>query len=143
MHARVGDRLVVEGVHVGVARRVGLITGVRHADGTPPYEVRWLDDGHVSVVHPGPESHLEPAADELLDALIGAYRRYGPPEVVNVMENWQALLRRAREVGVDAAFAQAGAGQGTVEQALHEAIIQLVGARPRTRPPSCSSSVPS
>jgi len=61
MRAQVGDRLVQLGVHVGNARRVGVITGLRHPDGTPPYEVRWLDDGHVALVFPGPETHVEPA----------------------------------------------------------------------------------
>jgi Domain of unknown function (DUF1918) len=61
MMAQVGDRLVVEGVHVGDARRVGVITAVRHPDGTPPYEVRWLDSGHEALVFPGPEAHVEPA----------------------------------------------------------------------------------
>ena len=50
MIAQVGDRLVVQGVHVGDARRVGEIIAVRHADGTPPYEVRWLDSGQEALV---------------------------------------------------------------------------------------------
>ena len=64
MIARVGDRLVVEGVHVGDARRIGLITAVRHPDGTPPYEVRWLDNDHEVLVFPGPEAHVEPAEQD-------------------------------------------------------------------------------
>lgn len=62
MRAHVGDRLVVEGVHVGVPRRVGVIVAVRHEDGTPPYDVRWLDTGRESVVFPGAEAHIEPAS---------------------------------------------------------------------------------
>lgn len=61
MITHVGDRLVLKGIHVGVVRRVGVITGLRHIDGTPPYEVRWLDDGHLALVFPGPEAHVEPA----------------------------------------------------------------------------------
>ncbi len=61
MKAQIGDHLIQHGVHVGDARRIGVITGVRHADGSPPYEVRWLDDGHVGLVFPGPEAHVEPA----------------------------------------------------------------------------------
>ncbi len=61
MKAQIGDRLVREGVHVGDARRVGVIVGVRHPDGTPPYEVRWEDDGNVALVVPGPDAHIEPA----------------------------------------------------------------------------------
>jgi uncharacterized protein DUF1918 len=59
MFAQVGDRLILEGVHVGDVRRVGVITGVRHADGTPPYQVRWLDSGHEALVFPGPEARIE------------------------------------------------------------------------------------
>ncbi len=64
MLAHVGDRLVVEGTHVGDARRIGVITGVRHPDGTPPYEVRWLDSGHEALIYPGPEAHVEPAGED-------------------------------------------------------------------------------
>jgi hypothetical protein len=49
MHAHVGDRLVVE----GDMARTGLIIDVPHADGSPPYIVRWLADGHVAMVSPG------------------------------------------------------------------------------------------
>lgn len=60
MKANIGDRLILEGTHVGDSRRVGVILRLRHADGTPPYEVRWLDDGHVALVFPGPDAHVEP-----------------------------------------------------------------------------------
>jgi Domain of unknown function (DUF1918) len=63
MNAQVGDRLVVQGVHVGDARRVGEIIAIRHADGSPPYEVRWLDSGQEALVFPGPEAHIEPAEE--------------------------------------------------------------------------------
>ncbi|WP_188127411.1 DUF1918 domain-containing protein [Actinoplanes lobatus] len=59
-NARVGDRLVLKGSHACDCFRVGVITALRHADGTPPYEVHWLDDGHTSLVFPGPEAHVEP-----------------------------------------------------------------------------------
>jgi hypothetical protein len=60
MIAQLGDRIVVKGTHLGDRARVGVITALRHADGTPPYEVRWLDDGHVGLIFPGPETHIEP-----------------------------------------------------------------------------------
>jgi len=63
MIAKVGDRLVVEGGHVGDSRRVGVIIAVRHSDGTPPYEVRWVDSGHEALVFPGPEAHVESPAN--------------------------------------------------------------------------------
>jgi hypothetical protein len=37
------------------------VIGLRHEDGTPPYEVRWLDDGHEALIFPGPEARIEPA----------------------------------------------------------------------------------
>jgi hypothetical protein len=61
MHAHIGDRLVLEGTHPGDNRRTAVITALRHLDGTPPYEVRWLDDGRTTLIFPGPEAHIEPA----------------------------------------------------------------------------------
>ncbi|GIF77523.1 DUF1918 domain-containing protein [Asanoa siamensis] len=58
MQAEVGDRLVVEGIHVGDARRTGEIVEVRHSDGSPPYLVRW-PDGTEGLVFPGTEAHVE------------------------------------------------------------------------------------
>ncbi|XVU28090.1 DUF1918 domain-containing protein [Actinoplanes sp. CA-054009] len=62
MIARIGDRIVVEGTHIGDSRRIGVITAVAHADGTPPYEVRWVDDGRTSLIFPGPEARIEKQA---------------------------------------------------------------------------------
>jgi hypothetical protein len=59
MKAHVGDRLVLEATHVGEPRRHGIVTGLHHADGSPPYLVRWLDDGHESLVYPGPEARID------------------------------------------------------------------------------------
>jgi len=56
MKAQVGDRLVVD----GDGDRVGLIIGVRHTDGTPPYVIKWLSDGHVALVFPGPYARVLP-----------------------------------------------------------------------------------
>jgi hypothetical protein len=38
--------------------RRGLIVGVKHRDGTPPYRVRWLDDERESVLFPPPDAHV-------------------------------------------------------------------------------------
>jgi hypothetical protein len=59
MKANVGDRLILQGTHVGDPRRVGVITEVRHADHTPPYLVKWLDNGHVALVFPGPDALIQ------------------------------------------------------------------------------------
>ncbi|WP_153348750.1 DUF1918 domain-containing protein [Nocardia aurantia] len=55
MQARVGDRLLVHGRAVGMPDHAGRIVEVRGTDGAPPYIVRF-DDGHESLVFPGPDS---------------------------------------------------------------------------------------
>jgi hypothetical protein len=54
MRAKVGDRLHVQSKIVGVPERLAEIIEVRHADGTPPYRVRF-GDGHESLMFPGPD----------------------------------------------------------------------------------------
>lgn len=63
MKAAPGDTLIVEGRHGGDSRRMGLIVGVDHADGTPPYRVRWEDGDHESLVYPGPDAHVVQATE--------------------------------------------------------------------------------
>ncbi|MEU5864348.1 MULTISPECIES: DUF1918 domain-containing protein [unclassified Nonomuraea] len=58
MKAAKGDQLIVEGTRDGEHRRVGFIVEVAHADGSPPYLVRWLDDDHESLVFPGPDARV-------------------------------------------------------------------------------------
>ncbi len=60
MQATVGDRLHVHGNIVGHPERAGEIVEVRGAGGQPPYLVRF-DDGHTSLVFPGPDAIIEPA----------------------------------------------------------------------------------
>jgi hypothetical protein len=60
MKASVGDRLVLAGPHVGDTPRIGVIIEVQHADGSPPYLVRWLGDDHQGLIFPGPDAHIEP-----------------------------------------------------------------------------------
>jgi hypothetical protein len=57
MRASKGDWLVVEGPRLGDARREGQVVGVPHGDGSPPYQVHWLD-GHEGLFFPGPDCHL-------------------------------------------------------------------------------------
>jgi hypothetical protein len=59
MIAHVGDRIVLEGAHLGDARRVGVVVAVARSDGSPPYRVRWLDDGRITLIFPGAEAHIE------------------------------------------------------------------------------------
>lgn len=58
MFATVGDRLIVHGTHVGEPVRDGEILEIRHADGSPPYVVRWSDTGHEALVFPGPDAEV-------------------------------------------------------------------------------------
>jgi hypothetical protein len=64
MIAQVGDRIVLENVHLGDPRRVGVVTEVTHPDGTPPYQVRWLDNGHTTLIFPGAEARIEHPAGQ-------------------------------------------------------------------------------
>ncbi|MFG2859209.1 DUF1918 domain-containing protein [Streptomyces sioyaensis] len=58
MKAHIGDQLVVESPTTGAMRRDGEIIGLHHADGTPPYDVRWSDTDEVTVIFPGPDAHI-------------------------------------------------------------------------------------
>jgi hypothetical protein len=58
MQAAAGDRLRVRGHIVGQSERIGEIVEVRGTGGEPPYLVRF-DDGHTSLVFPGPDAVIE------------------------------------------------------------------------------------
>jgi hypothetical protein len=51
--------LVVKGRHLGDPWRDGEILEVRHADGTPPYVVRWADTGRTSLFFPGADTSVQ------------------------------------------------------------------------------------
>lgn len=53
MKAKVGDWLVMKGFTIDKPEQRGLITEVHSEDGSPPYVVQWLDNGHVATVFPG------------------------------------------------------------------------------------------
>ena len=57
MRASVGDRLIVKG-HSGVVRDAEILE-VHGQDGSPPYLVRWADDGHVGLVFPGFDAEIQ------------------------------------------------------------------------------------
>jgi uncharacterized protein DUF1918/pyridoxamine 5'-phosphate oxidase-like protein len=59
MKANVGDRIVIKGHHVGEPDRDAEILEVHGAGGTPPYVVRWSDDGHEGLFFPGPDANLQ------------------------------------------------------------------------------------
>jgi hypothetical protein len=54
MRASVGDWLIP----AGDPSRSGLVIGLHHADGSPPYVVRWQFDGHIALVFPGPYDRI-------------------------------------------------------------------------------------
>lgn len=58
MYAHVGDRLIVD----GDPARTAVIIGVPHSDGSPPYVVKWLIDGHIALVSPGEFARVVPAS---------------------------------------------------------------------------------
>ncbi|MEU4119902.1 DUF1918 domain-containing protein [Kitasatospora sp. NPDC028055] len=58
MRAAVGDRIIVQGTRPGAARRDGEIVGLHHPDGSPPYDVRWSEDGRVTEYFPGPDAQI-------------------------------------------------------------------------------------
>ena len=60
MHAKTGDRIVVESVHVGQARREGevleVVPGEREHE-NEHYRVRW-NDGHESIYFPSSDCRV-------------------------------------------------------------------------------------
>jgi hypothetical protein len=66
LHARVGDRLVVDAGASHPARREAEILEVHGQDGSPPYVVRW-SDGKEGAVFPGPDAHIVRAATADVD----------------------------------------------------------------------------
>ncbi|SDM35552.1 DUF1918 domain-containing protein, partial [Allokutzneria albata] len=59
MKAKVGDWIVVEGTRVGEPRREGVVVEVPHADGSPPYRVRWVDTDRATLLFPGPDARVQ------------------------------------------------------------------------------------
>lgn len=64
MKAAPGDRIVVASTHVGEPARDGEVLEVHGKEGEPPFLVRWSDDGHESLVFPGPDAHITHAEAE-------------------------------------------------------------------------------
>ncbi|TDE94852.1 DUF1918 domain-containing protein [Occultella glacieicola] len=70
MKAAVGDRVVVASSHTDVAAREGEVIEVAASDGSPPWRVRWTDDGHESLFCPGPDVYVERQV-ERFEVLLG------------------------------------------------------------------------
>ena len=58
MRAVVGDQLHLHGRVVGQPERLAEVVEVHGRDGSPPYLVRH-EDGHESLVFPGPDASVE------------------------------------------------------------------------------------
>jgi uncharacterized protein DUF1918 len=56
MRAQVGDHLLVG------KNRIGVVIGVPAEDGSPPYIIKWLNDGHIAMVQPDQYARIIPAA---------------------------------------------------------------------------------
>jgi len=56
MHAELGDWLIIPAGPGHPHERRGQVVGLLHPDGSPPYRVRWLDDDHLSVLYPPPDT---------------------------------------------------------------------------------------
>ena len=59
MDAKVGDRLVIKGHHVGEPDRNAEILEVHGEHGAPPFLVRWDDDGHEGLFFPGSDAVVD------------------------------------------------------------------------------------
>jgi Domain of unknown function (DUF1918) len=57
MYAHAGDQLITDG---DPPRRCTIIA-VLHDDGSPPYVVKWLADGHIAMVSPDQFARVIPA----------------------------------------------------------------------------------
>jgi hypothetical protein len=82
MRARVGDRLIPDGDH----GRAGVIIGLRNPDGSPPYVVKWLTDGHIALVSPGPYTRIVRGRSPS-----DAMRPVGDPPVVSRPAGWHKI----------------------------------------------------
>ncbi|MEU5282206.1 DUF1918 domain-containing protein [Streptomyces asoensis] len=100
MRAHLGDQLVVENTTTSGTRRDGEIVGLRHDDGTPPYDVRWSDTDEVTLVFPGPDAHIRHLEhlgplDRPEDPAPAAQRAHGPADIGRRV----AAERRRRGLG--------------------------------------------
>ena len=59
MKGTVGDWIRVLGHHTGDPDRRGQIVGAHGDDGSPPFEVRWIGNDHVTIFFPGSDAVIE------------------------------------------------------------------------------------
>jgi hypothetical protein len=59
MEVKVGDHVVVRGHSVAQPDRTAEVLQVLGANGGPPYQVRWTEDGHEGLFFPGSDALVE------------------------------------------------------------------------------------
>jgi hypothetical protein len=65
MHAQPGDRIVIRSRTVGAPVRDAEVLEVEHQDGSPPYRVRWSDNGHEALFFPGADAYVDHAGPDV------------------------------------------------------------------------------
>lgn len=58
MRAEVGDRIIIEGHHLGEPRRECVVLEVHGEGGVAPFMVRWEADGHTGLFYPGSDASV-------------------------------------------------------------------------------------
>jgi hypothetical protein len=87
MKAHVGDRIVIAPVAVGGAVRDGEILETRGPGGSPPYLVRWSDDGHEGLYYPGVDARVDPLGEPRPAQPTGAHALAGE-QVSRHIRSW-------------------------------------------------------
>jgi hypothetical protein len=59
MRAQLGDELIVESTVPVPSRRVGIVVGLKNADGSPPYLIHWTAGDYNSLIFPGPHARMK------------------------------------------------------------------------------------
>src|SRR5262249_40658908 len=99
MQAKLGDRIVVRGQHVGDPERAGDIVEVRGTDGAPPYVVRWAD-GHQDLFVPSSDAVIE-AAEAVTRGRRKEKRMVSRAEAGRILTTLGAALSTPGPVAVD------------------------------------------
>jgi hypothetical protein len=60
MHAKVGDKIVVDSIRTDQPQRTGTVLEVIERDEVRHYRIQW-SDGHESIFFPSSDTHLAPA----------------------------------------------------------------------------------
>lgn len=64
LRASRGDRLVIHGHQLGQPPRDGEILEAQGDDGSPPFLVRWEDDGRITSLYPSSDASVQHLVQE-------------------------------------------------------------------------------